>query len=548
MGLDDRQLAIKLDNLSIDILGLIVVHLVNTIGTPQIKNQEDIPVIIKYIKNIALTNKPLYDKIQNIMAGPIIINAISQRFNIDRLTVAGMLKSPGAKCWIQRYLNESGEYKSFKDLQKIFQVAHEVRSEFSAKGFKVRDGQKGCPGGNPYRGQTKNGFFLVIDCIPGGLMTPWGKVDLNTGGCGIGYLFEAFIQSFCKRFTLAFVPPEKNNPKYKYYTLINDDIYELYNKTKSDNLQTKIPLTYEQVMKLSGTNTIVITNYPTTYKILAVDGYPLPDPEIRPDNREYYISKQIWSMLQDQYDQETNVSKIESQPAAIKMHEDRPQVVSRLITLENLIPECSKILEQLNNQPIFEGFGAICERSKILLLESYQDCQLISLLCEASRRVLGDERSWYVHEFGSENILYDKNKVRLKYGITLWIVDRNAHRCSLTELTQAMDNVLSQIKTGWLYASLIEYSDIMHKKSAEEWHLLIKKKAFQLESKLIYSLAKLSNVNNYLSINNTWLKNTKDFELRDTMYLWIKKSHYQKIINQLGIVINNSTEPMNIDQ
>jgi len=207
--------------------------------------------------------------------------------------------------------------------------------------------------------------------------------------------------------------------------------------------------------------------------------------------------------------------------------------------------DCIVLLDQLDNQPLFNGSGSVWSKEcKVLPLKHWYDCLMIEILCINAEKKLGRQQAWHVRNFGAgDNILRDKNGKNLGEGITEWLhKDYIPTRCSLEKLKHVFDDLVKQMTTNWIQTTLNEYPDILHTKSEEEWSLFIKPEVLFKEADLIIIFASAFNIYNDkdVSCDDHWKKPSGDFELRDTLYLWIKKKSYDKVIKALNLQINSN--------
>ncbi len=543
--------AMNLHDMPREIIGQIMATIARDIGTHELINKADIPVIVKYTKALSLTNRALYYKVNDVEATRMLVTAIAHRFAMDECTAVGLIKTPGAWEWIKKYLEMSGEYEQFKVMQRIFEIAHEVRTEFKGLGFAISDGQESRLCSNS--SQTKQGFFLLLESTPARLATPWGDVRLFSGGSGYGYLFKAFTQDFMKRFKVAFVAPprQRRNAVWQdsYYETTADDLKALIRSGKKIAMSiTK--LTEDEVQQRDGTEKIIfhgLWGHYTTYKLLEVDGNPLPEPKMREstDYRSHETTDMIWKILEDRYHKEKGIIKQKDETKITQSslpHEVKQKPTYRFDSLAQVAQRAIKVLEQIDSQPLFDGSGSTVEKCKVLPLEDWGECRIIDTLCSIASHKLGDTREWNIRIFGERGFdqLYDAHGKNLKQGLHLWIHEESMQtRCSLTELKSEFDTYLNQMSSGWSLSTLAQHPDIFHRESEEEWFLLIKPQSFIQENFLIESLAAPMDLDTAISCERYYWSEQGDGEHRDQLYLWIRKKDFDRVVRTLELKINN---------
>jgi len=558
------HLPCQFNALPIDIVGNIIAQLTKSIGTPSLKNKEDIPVIIKKVKALSLANKDLYTKVNSLTASRIFIESLVNRFDMTPVDAAGEINTQGTRERLKQYVKGTGEYELFKVMQEIFKIAREVREEFKPLDFSIGDGQKGWPGSNPFYSQTKQGFFITTDSTPNKLYTPWGYVMLFGGGYGKGWAFDAFSQAFLKRFKTSFAYVTKSSldrDRVKFYALKqqegSQEVIDLKallvsgNNESYENIYKE--LSEEEIEAQQGKDVLIHSNYcgcEAIYKLHEVNGHQLPEAEMLPykDYRSYKVTKIIWDILQDQYNQEHGIIKktkhTEEKVQKMELCNDKPKPTSCITSIKTASEECIALLEKLNDQPLFTGTGSIAKKCKVLPLEDWNDCRIVNILCSYAEKKLGHQQAWHVHDFGcGNNRMHDENGNDLKNGITEWLYkDYMPTRCSLEELKLVFDELINQSITGWKQSTLIEHPDIFHTQSEEEWYLFIKPKIFNQEDNLLCLFSMINNLRDEISCHHTWYSPKGSYEYRDTLYLWIKKKTYDKVIKALNLQINGSCQ------
>jgi hypothetical protein len=209
--------------------------------------------------------------------------------------------------------------------------------------------------------------------------------------------------------------------------------------------------------------------------------------------------------------------------------------------IDTELEKCITLLSQLNDQPLFTGYGSMIKECKVLPLKNWDNCLMISILCENAKTKLGRQKAWHVHDFGcGNNRRYDSKGKDLGDGITEWLYKDNIPaRCSLQELKLVFYEIVQQLCIGWNQSTLAEHPDIFLTQPEDEWYLFIKPTVLHQEADLLSLFASAFDIHigKDISCHYHWKKSSGDFELRDTLYLWIKKESYDKVIKALNLQI-----------
>lgn len=168
-----------LDNLPSEMIGLVAEQLVKIIGTPEIVNQKDLPILLKNLKRLILINKNIYTALNNEHILAALITAIAHRFRISPLEVVEKIGTPQANAWINKSIYASQDYRQFLVFQKIKHIMHEVwKSAYEQRLARLPNRNTEFNSVERHR-QTKKGFFLAFDKSQlSSLYTPWGNINL----------------------------------------------------------------------------------------------------------------------------------------------------------------------------------------------------------------------------------------------------------------------------------------------------------------------------------------------------------------------------------
>ena len=533
--------AMQLDNLCESLVGNIIVQLNNNVGTPSLINQNDIPVIVKYVKSLSFVNKNLYRKVNGLTCSRMFVKALAHRFGMTQLNAIGEINTPGARLVIDELL-EPGEYEVYKTVRRIIEIADAQRKEFKKfKFFYLEKGQSSWPGIDTCRLETKQGLVLLHGWFyPRSLATPWGVVRLSGSSGGTDLIFLAFTQEFFKNFktTYMYHVGQKLCDGVKYYEY--DQLLENANSKPvialKDALISGKEIDAEAAFKKMVRHEfaqnslkerdgkecyIRCCNYEDTlYRIHEVEGVALPEPimQERELYREYKVSDIIWRMFTKRYHVEKGQTKevcedIKVIPRGTYSSKAKNRNVKSIKEFSDI---CDYYLEQLDKQ-------ALKRDQKILPLENSDHRRLIFQLCLGVKHKIGQNRAWHVYLF--DDGLWDGKDNFVKCGLQEYISPENSlTRCTLKQMEEFFHQMLNEVGNSWHKSSLVENPDASLNESEEEWSLFVKPAEFDDEHSLIsYIAAELGFKWPDVSCYDNWSTKGCGFERRHLMYLWIKK-------------------------
>ncbi len=568
---------ITLDTLPSDALGTILCQLTAIIGTPNLKNRKDLNVVVKNIKHLACVNKALNKAINNNAVTNQLLHAVAKRFKMTPLEAAVTINTQSARYWLEKYVQETGEYALFKQVQKLHALALEAVEEVKEQGLiiSITDGRDGSP--HPSRNiQTKQGLFLVIDSYPTSLYTPWGQIELLRNGFGSDPGFLAISQAFLRKVQAIFDHTESEvNKIYKIIGPI---------KNSTDLEKYRQCISSEEAKALNGQEILVVSDF-SLYKLNGFSAEVLPAAEFFISEREYRSDKVIealWKIMMELYRKELGTTF-----ALAEYTKQMDQHIANLLAKKEIIDKkacaeckngrcslkCSKCKQhycskncQVNNwplhkglcfaegnnplkelshkihtiddipawltclvnllysQPLFNGKGP--KEYKVLPLDDWKGCKLCEVLNDYAEKLVLGRTASLIRAFSCG--LYTYSGKPIEQGVKL---SYDSHPlCDLSTLKNAYTEVISKIKKGWSLASLVKYKDIFHKESEEEWQLLVKSEYLPEEDTLIYCMADKCGLANKI-ICSTRMKNKSN---REILYVWVKKEALKQFIHAFG--------------
>ena len=204
------------------------------------------------------------------------------------------------------------DYELFKTVQRIYEIADEVRVEAKESGTEIDGWKFGWPGVNPSCHQTVDGLFAFG---AEALWTPWGECKLTGGGCGTWTGFGAARQTLLKRLKTTFFNVTRpsfgcDRDRIKFYELRDSstdlkdfvlsecEFEDLFKEVSKSELEAK-----------KGTDVFIVSTlcgYGAVYSLSEVDGHKLPEPSslMHRNYSEYEDVEEAWRMLKERFDKE----------------------------------------------------------------------------------------------------------------------------------------------------------------------------------------------------------------------------------------------------
>lgn len=520
--------SMDLETTSSDVFGMLLLHTIKSIGTPELVNKKDIPVIVKNLKALSCASKSLNKKVHDPKIVKQIINGISRRFKIDPMETIGFVTLPIARIWLEKHIQESGEYETFKSLQRLINIKDDVLAEFEPHGLELFPCHEYPPLDYSSK-QTEQGLVLTIDSYTDGVVTPWGIFSFGNGGCcqSGDYSFDCFSKAFLKRLHASFA---KDSPTHSEKKAENRG-YSWGSESKGDYYlgHWEKKLTKDEALAYIGSEELIwhtLCGHKTLYNIRGIKGesndFPEPKMGEKSQRRNPNTNRMIWKVLEDRYFKETGLMR------AVPL-EGQGRSPSLFRSIDSAVDTYCQLLAKVAAQPVFESKELCSSNVKLhqeLPISSEHDGNIMHALCEETETVLQD-RAWKIRHASPQFIEGD-------YCIALTQnLSRKNVRCSLAEMKHNVKLVLKRMTTYWSLSCLVDYPQIEHVESEEEWYLLIKPRVHG-ESSLIDHFALAFGLESNVKCSNFWYASNGEAYLCDMLYLWIKKSVYEDVMRLFG--------------
>ncbi len=548
--------AMSFNELPYDIINTIISVLAKNVGTVEVINQKDIPIIIKYIKALSLTNRKLQAFINSETITQKCSKKLTKRFKLEPLDAMIMIDSPGSRHLLRNHFQATTD-GLFDVILSSLNIADTVRSEFTEQAIAF-DEKMTLHDWVP--NVTKQGLFLSVGKRPF-LHTPWGCISLFEGtGFALSTQYIAFFQEFFKRYKLSFVQPTKNSSKECYYSIPENLKEQLtYSARNLEDVRQK--LTSSELWQYVGTSCLIYGDNPTHYGILKMDNTILPEPQLSDSKANSSLN---WSKMLIFLREEHNRER--GKP--IKRNYSGSQQVgtknSRFISFEQIPQQCLQVLEELLAQPFLTitemqneiQFESRCnrdftkeqkflhEKNKILRLENEDDCSLLEMLLRKCLQCFNPYTLYFGHSpirFGYQKEPLDIQKYKsggVHYGLLLSMGgDFNLSLAHVSSLfLHEIEREISTFKQGWHYAKLRDNANIYASQSEEEWQLIVHEPistGSRPYDALLNDKILLSGLSKALGINASVDIGVSDKKI----CMWIKKKHFDKVVRTLNLKI-----------
>jgi hypothetical protein len=511
------------------LVGHILGQLNTVTGSQEVVNEADIPVIMRYISNLACTSKKMAFKVNHPYTTHVFLKSLSDKYGQSREHFAALLNTVGTRRWMWENIKEKGDDQVYQVIQDIYELAADASKEAKNAGL-VFEYSKGWPAPLLYYRQTKQGFVLYTNYSPSHMVTPFGEVRLYGNGISHGNSALSVSELFIRRLKAAFTGIVEGESRMKGTNYVitasgSDTIREISPEEKKQ-------ISEEELKNKVGTQDLIVNNVAgnhSTYNIREVKGKKVPDVvlhESRQSQRGHEIIGMIWEMLE--------ANRLGLDPIAKKIEQVRVPAVIKEPFLKNILEVCQWAIELLIK---LEQQQLICSRetwssrkTKLLTLECYNDARALEVLNDAAKKFLNKGSEWIVQTFGCVNDHRSLNGKDLGSGVELWIYEERTP-CGINELKIAYDSVIKSISQNWIKSELKDHPGILYTESEEDYILFVKKEnTLDKENLLIRCLANLLGLSKSVSCGNDW----KDKSLSG-MYLWIKKDGLEKTLKVLNI-------------
>jgi hypothetical protein len=519
------------ERLPCSMIGSILDQLNKETGSKGIRNESDIPVIMKYVCNLACTSKQMAAKVNNLNTIHIFLKSLSDKYEKSCEHFAALLNTPGARKWLWNYIQKNGDDKSYQVIQDIYELASDVLKEAEQIGLTFERFVKRESRPSPCVYQTQQGFALHIGSSFHYIATPFGKIEVYEGPLfsksnELSWIFDLSVtEALIKRLNAVF-ERHTHNTKCEIFEVesFSGDALRKINQEEIKKINV------EELENRKGTQNLMVTRANRWanllfYNIRTVKGSSMPDViycNSVESMRSYKLIDRIWEMLEMN---QLGIDPIKNK----KVHEKT--IKQPTVTQEPLFKNISEVsqwglelVNKLMQQSISPESGWHCMVYKRLVLKDYQEALLLEILNIATEEILENDTSWPIYTFYSDHIPPFR-------GIELRLREENKP-CDLITLGKAYDLAIKNVSQNWIQSELRYYPDILHRQSEEEYVLFVKKNnksGFQ-EDELVTFLAFGLSLSEFIHCRSDWKKDTSS-----GTYMWIKKDKLEKVLGSLNI-------------
>ena len=194
---------------------------------------------------------------------------------------------------------------------------------------------------------------------------------------------------------------------------------------------------------------------------------------------------------------------------------------------------CTKLAILLAEQPLFDGRrgGGLAKRSKVISLNNEDNARICAIFNTNARQILGKRRAWQIRDIVPSDQVHDLGDKEIHQGLSLGLYD-TVTPCPVEELEKAYNQVLEKLTLGWKSAKTEEDPDISN---PDDFYMFVKERALSDEGTLIRLLARKFSMEENVKkgSNPKWVAHSgcKD---NNKIYLWIKKTAFEDIVNKFG--------------
>jgi hypothetical protein len=453
------------------------VQLCRNAGTPSVHNEEDIPVINRYIQRMTCVCKGWNKEINDTLCTQSIIQALCIRFNIYPSEAAFSVKTRGTHQWLEKYITDAelptftATWELFKMLSKeqLAEMPHNFEPNFCH--FHTQQGIVL----EPLHGKLNTDYFLY---------TPWGYFQWQ-------------------------------------------DCNKLPSVLVKENKQAGIVI--EKLIDPASDKEL--------FEIVSVNNRTIPEFQPLVRQRNFYTLSRIWGLLKKMaFPEQTKKRKTTTAPA-LEITDTSPSIP--MDNLANLPDFLITILNKLENQPIIQPQSTYYKPYKLFPLAE-RDSRLSGCISSLIRSHF-DYKLYILSTYGLESydfrvierhgiIFLDHPDTQLSPSgmntlkdICVSVVNKLKNGWRFSSLTE----------NPYIFHKQSEEEYYLLLKDTKSFELEL-----DFIAMCAHKFGLLHNPQ-YMSCFNTWKEPGKGSEQRDPLYLWIKKETFKKVVQIFGFEIAN---------
>lgn len=479
-------------------------------GSRGVVNEADIPVVLRYTANLALTCKATNEKISNENVTDLFLRSLSHKYNKPYEHFVALWNTPRARKWLWSYIHRNGDYKAYQIIQKIMDIAFDVKFDVKAAGLKFW-ADKTPETILVNESQTKEGFLLHISGVPMSLSTPFGKIGIfgNHGG----FVEDIFSvpEAFVMRLNGVIECFNDNYPPHLH------EITPLSSVVRK--IQNLKGLDFQDLSKKKGEQSLIVYNTMVcgTYRVREVEGEEISFSayESKGSWRSCtLIEKIIHMLIQESLGFDPLVDLFTQNEKALPT-----KAILSIDSILSLPKAAAEHAEQLVQSPI-----------RVEASEKEQDpppelkwTQLVYLI----NTIVGKRKTFYEYNM-LRNFL--RNKL-MSIPMEFTFSEKDANRRNAD-----FESIIERISADWAQADFGDFPDIKYPKSEEDYVLFTRE---DREAELIgHLLVQLADVTGRSKLFDCFDKGSR-------VYLLIRRENMDETLNFLNMKYYSSSQGHN---
>lgn len=520
-----------IEKLPTEIIGNILVQMIDITGSKNIINKSDLPVLAKYQSRLGSTSRTMYSKVNCVHVTNLFLKTLSQKFELPPEEIAAKLNNPAARSWLLDYIEMRGLDKIYKAVQEIYKLAGDAINLAKQAGLSYYGNEIKYHYSDAYS-QTKTGIALEISNSPQMLITPFGRFVIyseimfpnpHTGAA----VSELFIQ----RLRGILVKVGKSDDLMTHvFELQAPAEFKAIRKLESNHFKY---VEKNQLIHKIGTNNLIISanpNFISTYGVRKVDQTNIEPWSFHDNMKSKQKSEQLCSLLLEllKNNQLNDNSSINSAKKSKTDTEMKSEIIFNDLT--EIISWTFSFFTQLAEKPYLEN-KEIEEKIKYIPIKDDFQFNFMHSLVNQIQKILGDSLSWNIITVGPDNYTQFSDKVDFDNGFVLIPTET---MCDSETLKNTITRIFETLKSiTWTKSLLENHPTIIFRKSEEEYDLFIQNQA-NSDLDLITPLADLLGLTNFTLCHSIY---DDVMFANKPMYLWVRKDKLEEVKDKLQLKI-----------
>ncbi len=173
-----------LEQLPLEVLGIVTYQLTTLTGSEGILNEADIPVIMRYTRALACTSKTMNEKMNSFIVTNALLKSLSKKYLRLPKYFVTTLDTVGSRRWLWNYIEKSSQQTTYQIIQSIHEIICDIKCELSNKAKKSESHRRrrdSCYSSLFTTQCTQSGYFLRINRDSYSIITPLGEKLFTLG-------------------------------------------------------------------------------------------------------------------------------------------------------------------------------------------------------------------------------------------------------------------------------------------------------------------------------------------------------------------------------